>query len=40
MMTISDIIAAEEGGAERISDEDLKIGVNRMTTVACDVAIS
>jgi purine-nucleoside phosphorylase len=40
MMTISDLIAAEEGGAERISDEELKLGVNRMTTVACDVAIS
>jgi purine-nucleoside phosphorylase len=40
LVTISDLIAAEEGTAERISDDDLKLGVDRMMAVACDVAIS
>ena len=40
LVTISDLIAADEGTSERISDEDLKLGVDRMTSVACDVAIS
>ena len=39
LATISDIIAADEGTAERISDEELKHGVDRMMEVACDVAI-
>ena len=40
MVTISDIIAAAVGTSERISDEDLKLGVDRMMAVACDVAIA
>jgi 5'-methylthioadenosine phosphorylase/purine-nucleoside phosphorylase len=36
--TISDLIGDE--GAERISDEELKLGVDRMMEVACDVAIA
>ena len=40
LVTISDIIAADEGTSERISDEELKIGVDRMMTVACEVAIA
>ena len=39
-MTISDIVATSEGTSERISDEDLKTGVDRMMTVACDLAIA
>jgi 5'-methylthioadenosine phosphorylase/purine-nucleoside phosphorylase len=38
LATISDLIA-DETNAERISDEELKIGVDRMMQVACDVAI-
>jgi purine-nucleoside phosphorylase len=40
MVTISDIIATAVGTSERISDADLKLGVDRMMTVACDVAIA
>ncbi|MEQ1872633.1 MAG: DeoD-type purine-nucleoside phosphorylase [Ilumatobacteraceae bacterium] len=40
MATISDIIAADEGTAERISDEELKRGVDKMMEVACAVAVS
>lgn len=40
LVTISDLIAADAGTAERISDEDLQTGVDRMMEVACDVAIS
>jgi 5'-methylthioadenosine phosphorylase/purine-nucleoside phosphorylase len=40
IVTISDLIAAEAGTAERISDEELKTGVDRMMEVACDVAIA
>jgi DeoD family purine-nucleoside phosphorylase len=40
LCTISDLIAAEAGTAERISDEELKIGVDRMMQVACSLAIS
>ncbi|CAN5548560.1 purine-nucleoside phosphorylase [soil metagenome] len=39
LVTISDIISAEEGTAVRISDEELKVGVDRMMEVACDVAV-
>ena len=39
LVTISDIISADEGTAERISDEELKTGVDRMMEVACDVAV-
>ena len=37
--TISDIIASDEGTTERISDEELKRGVDRMMEVACAVAV-
>jgi 5'-methylthioadenosine phosphorylase/purine-nucleoside phosphorylase len=40
LATISDIIAAEEGTAERITDDDLRTGVDRMMRVACAVAVS
>jgi purine-nucleoside phosphorylase len=40
LVTISDLIAADAGTSERISDEDLKLGVDRMMTVACDVGIA
>jgi DeoD family purine-nucleoside phosphorylase len=40
MVTISDIIATAEGTSERISDDELKAGVDRMMVVACDVAIA
>lgn len=36
--TVSDIIASETE-AERISDEELRTGVDRMMEVACDVAV-
>jgi purine-nucleoside phosphorylase len=39
LATISDLIAADTGSAERISDEELKIGVERMMKVACEVAV-
>ena len=40
MVTISDLIATADGISERISDDDLKLGVDRMMIVACDVAIA
>lgn len=40
LVTISDLIAAADGTSERISDADLKLGVDRMTAVACEVAIA
>jgi DeoD family purine-nucleoside phosphorylase len=40
MVTISDIIATADGTSVRISDDDLKLGVDKMMTVACDVAIA
>jgi purine-nucleoside phosphorylase len=40
MVTISDLIAAEEGTSQRISDEELKLGVDRMMAVACEVAVA
>ena len=40
MVTVSDIIAATEGTSQRISDEELKLGVDKMMSVACDVAIA
>ena len=39
LATISDLIVDEQN-AERISDEDMKIGVDRMMQIACDVAVS
>ena len=40
MVTISDVIAAEEGTSQRISEDELKQGVDKMMSVACDVAIA
>jgi purine-nucleoside phosphorylase len=40
MVTISDLIAAAEGTSQRISDEDLQRGVDKMMVVACDVAVA
>ena len=40
MMTVSDVIGTEPGDIERISDEELKRGVDQMMRIACDVAIS
>ncbi|MEN9646181.1 MAG: purine nucleoside phosphorylase [Actinomycetota bacterium] len=37
--TISDLIT-DENNAERISDADMKVGVDRMMQVACDVAVA
>lgn len=39
IVTISDILDADAGTAERISDAELKTGVDRMMEVACDVAV-
>lgn len=39
LATISDLITDEQN-AERISDEELKVGVDRMMQVACDVAVA
>lgn len=39
LATISDLIT-DEKNAERISDEELKTGVDRMMQVACDVAVA
>lgn len=38
--TISDILDVEEGNHVRISDEELRRGVDRMMAVACEVAVS
>ncbi|CAB4887590.1 unannotated protein [freshwater metagenome] len=39
IMTVSDLIE-DDGTAERITDDELKAGVNAMTKVACRVAIA
>lgn len=39
MMTVSDILG-ESGETERISDEDLKQGVDQMMRLACELAVS
>ena len=39
MCTISDLITDEQN-AVRISDEDMKVGVDRMMQIAIDVAVS
>jgi purine-nucleoside phosphorylase len=39
LVTVSDLIA-DDGASERISDEELRTGVDRMMDVACAVAIS
>lgn len=38
--TVSDIIDVDEGNHIRISDEELRRGVDRMMAVACEVAVS
>jgi DeoD family purine-nucleoside phosphorylase len=40
LVTISDLIAAEEGTSQRISDDELQRGVDKMMTVACAVAVA
>ena len=40
MMTVSDVIEPDAGNVERISDEDLKKGVDQMMMIACQVAVS
>jgi len=40
MMTVSDLVGAAESDRERISDEDLKRGVDAMMRLACQVAVS
>ena len=39
LMTVSDLIASETE-TERISDDELRTGVDRMMTVACEVAVA
>ena len=39
LMTVSDLLG-DDGSSERISDEELRAGVDRMMRVACQVAIS
>ena len=39
IMTVSDLID-DDGTSERITDDELKAGVNAMTQVACRVAIA
>jgi len=39
LATISDLITDEQN-AERISDDELRIGVDRMMQVACDIAVA
>lgn len=39
IMTVSDLIS-DEGESERISDEELKNGVDKMMQVACEVAVA
>lgn len=39
MMTVSDLLA-DDGGTERISDAELKEGVDHMMEIACRVAVS
>jgi 5'-methylthioadenosine phosphorylase/purine-nucleoside phosphorylase len=38
-MTVSDILG-DDGSTVRISDEDLKAGVDRMMQIGCHVAVS
>ncbi|MEL6890717.1 MAG: purine-nucleoside phosphorylase [Actinomycetota bacterium] len=40
LMTVSDMIGAEEGDSVRISDEDMKRGVDQMMEIGCRVAVS
>ena len=38
MMTVSDLVSEDD--SERISDDDLKRGVDAMMRIACEVAVS
>jgi DeoD family purine-nucleoside phosphorylase len=40
MMTVSDLLMTESGDFERITDEDLRRGVDSMTEIAARVAVS
>ncbi len=40
LMTVSDMIGEDEGNAVRISDEDMKTGVDQMMHIGCQVAVS
>lgn len=40
MMTVSDLVGRSDDDRERISDEDLKRGVDAMMRIACHVAVS
>lgn len=40
LMTVSDMIGEEEGDAERISDEEMKRGVDQMMEIGCRIAVS
>lgn len=40
LMTVSDMIGEDEGDAVRISDEEMKRGVDQMMEIGCRVAIS
>jgi purine-nucleoside phosphorylase len=39
LMTVSDLLFTESGAFERISDDDLRKGVDAMTEVAAQVAV-
>ncbi|MEM1335863.1 MAG: purine-nucleoside phosphorylase, partial [Actinomycetota bacterium] len=39
MMTVSDLLA-DDGSTQRISDAELKSGIDRMMEIACEVAVS
>jgi purine-nucleoside phosphorylase len=39
IMTVSDVLS-ESGESKRISDEELKQGVDKMMRIACQVAVS
>ena len=40
IMTVSDVIGEDEGDAERISDDEMKRGVDQMMKIGCQVAVS
>ncbi len=40
LMTVSDLIGEESGDAARISDEEMKRGVDQMMEIGCRVAVS
>ena len=39
-MTVSDLVGGTESDRARISDEDLRRGVDAMMRLACEVAVS